>query len=263
MNFSQLFSVFSSRHKVPSGEGKPLTEEFRYRVLQHCQDVFGGYVTSGITGPRVPLFWSEINKKLRYFHGRSTLPNHPTGSNYEDTIAFLSQCSDEHFLDFVEMIFQTDIFREVHMDEGELVNPVNEFLRQDELPYSLTGFTFEEYTETTSSGREHRFIDIASYPQIIRRESELIHNTAIEPTLVLLANSSVFSSANKEFLEALADYRKGDYTDCITKCGSSFESIMKIICDRKSWDYKQTDTASTLLNNILHILTWNHSSSSQ
>ena len=251
MNFSQLFGIFSNRHKVPSGEGKPLTKEFRYRVLQLCQDVFSDYTNFAIIGSRVPIFWLEIHKKLQYFHGRLTLPNHPTGSYDQDTFAFLSQCSDEHFLDFVEMICQTDIFREVDMDEDKLVNPVNEFLRQDELPYSLTGFTFEEHTETSSYGQEHRVISTASYPQIIRRESELIHNTAIEPTLVLLSNSSVFSSANKEFLGALADYRKGDYTDCITKCGSSFESIMKIICNRKSWDYKQTDTASALLNNIL------------
>jgi hypothetical protein len=33
---------------------------------------------------------------------------------------------------------------------------------------------------------------------------------------------------------------------CLTKCGASFESFMKIICDKKAWAYKQTDTASVL-----------------
>ena len=56
----------------------------------------------------------------------------------------------------------------------------------------------------------------------------------------------------QEYLEALEDYRKGDYGDCLTKCGSAFESIMKIICDSKKWQYKQTDTASALLSTIIN-----------
>ena len=51
-------------------------------------------------------------------------------------------------------------------------------------------------------------------------------------------------------MEALEDYRKGDYGDCLTKCGSAFESTMKIICSKKNWSYKQIDTAAALLDII-------------
>src|SRR4029450_5031974 len=33
------------------------------------------------------------------------------------------------------------------------------------------------------------------------------------------------------FLNALEDYRKGDYGDCLTKCTSAFESALKITSD--------------------------------
>ena len=47
------------------------------------------------------------------------------------------------------------------------------------------------------------------------------------------------------------DYRKGDIPDCLTKCGSAFESVLKVICERKGWGCKQTDAASTLIRIIL------------
>jgi hypothetical protein len=52
-------------------------------------------------------------------------------------------------------------------------------------------------------------------------------------------------------LQHLEDYRKGDIQDCLTKCGSSFESVLKVICDRKRWAYKQTDPAKKLLDIVL------------
>ena len=39
-----------------------------------------------------------------------------------------------------------------------------------------------------------------------------------------------FEAANVEFRDALDEYRKGHYGDCLTKCCSSFESVMKSLC---------------------------------
>jgi hypothetical protein len=72
----------------------------------------------------------------------------------------------------------------------------------------------------------------------------------MEPALQLLQNPA-FANANKEFLAALEDYRQGDYSDSLTKCGSSFESFMKILCAKKRWAYKETDTAGPLVKAIL------------
>jgi hypothetical protein len=49
----------------------------------------------------------------------------------------------------------------------------------------------------------------------------------------------------------LEDYRKGDIGDCLTKSGSALESVMKVICDRKGWPYRQEDTAAILIDKIV------------
>jgi hypothetical protein len=82
------------------------------------------------------------------------------------------------------------------------------------------------------------------------RESEVLHTQAIQPALEFLRRRG-YSNANNEFLAALEDYRKNDFSDCLTKCGSAFESVLKIICQRKGWPYTQNDVANTLVKTFL------------
>ena len=189
-------------------------------------------------------FWSGIREQLLYIHGRQTLSSPRRANPNTDVFDFLASCSDEHFLDFIELVFQSEsIWSELDpktdnpVDVHALHGNVNAFLEVDDLPYYLTGFT-------VADGK------IAAYPQVIRRDSEVLHESAIEPTLTLLSGP-IFASANEEFLDALKDFRDGDYRDCVLKCGSSLESVMKLICDRRGWPYQQTDTAGPLLKHIL------------
>ena len=247
MNLSQIFRVFSKRHNPSDKVSNPITKEFRFRVLNLCIDSFK-VNTEGET------LLEELHSKLQYLHGRQFLSNVPGLPNYnrqQDVITFLGQCRDDHFLDFVELIFKSRCFKKPNVDDEYLVDSINQFLAEDDLPYHLTDFVFSPYRWiATGADRGYRASTLESYPQIIRRENELLEQATIEPTLILLAQPA-FSQANKEFLEALADYRKGDYRDSVAKCGSSFESVMKIICDKKSWPYNQNDTASPLLKSIL------------
>ena len=89
-----------------------------------------------------------------------------------------------------------------------------------------------------------------AYPKVIMKESEVLHANAIAPALTLLQRPH-FRGANSEYLAALEDYRKGDIADCLTKCGSAFESVLKVICHRKNWAYKETDTAVALIKIVL------------
>lgn len=250
MDFSQTFGVYSRRNQDSLNAPAPLTHEFRNRVIHMCQNTF--YFQ----------FWREIHRELQVLRGRRFLSGQPREGlafQRDDAVAFLNQCIDEHFLDFIELIFKTESFqnpesdssviayleretlsrfsREPTLHPSQLRDAINEFFRVDNLPYSLTDFVYSGYS-------------ILTHPQIVRRDSEVLHETAIEPALTLLANP-VFASANEEFLDALKDYRNGDHGDCVTKCASSFESVMKIICDRKRWSYQQSDTAAALLRNIL------------
>ena len=255
MDFSSIFDVFSKRPQPPVKASKSLTVEFRYRVLRLCTTTFPGrsfgYALSRSTDT---LFWVEMHEKLSYLHGRGRLAKITTGSLSEDAVAFLEDCDDSHFLDFIELIFKWQGLWDSNTSPHELLKNVNEFLGVDDLPYHLTEFVFSR-PESPKSGLPPgvgifpSLGQVTAYPRIIRRDSEVLHETVMEPTLTLLAQPA-FTSANKEFLEALTDYRNGDYGDCVAKCGSAFESVMKVICDRKKWSYKQTDTAEPLLNTI-------------
>lgn len=66
-----------------------------------CNDTFGGGLDE---------FLNETRKKLQYLHGKQRLSDDPrVTTSKEDTQAFLLNCSDEHFLDFVEYIFNTEL----------------------------------------------------------------------------------------------------------------------------------------------------------
>ena len=186
-------------------------------------------------------------------HGRARLAKITTNSRSKDAVAFLRDCNDDHFLDFIELIFKWQRLWDFNINPPELLKNINEFLEVDDLPYYLTEFVFSRPESPKSElppgvAVFPSFGQVMAYPQIIRRENEVIHQTVIEPAITLL-NRPAFVSANKEFLEALADYRQGDYGDCVAKCGSAFESVMKIVCEQKGWT-SQRD-AGKLLNTIL------------
>ena len=206
-------------------------------------------------------FWSDMYKSLRLLYGRNVLTDGRTHSTDEDMFSFLCQCEDNHFLDFVELIFQSDHIwgrswtsRPGFIVREEFVEHVNRFFELDSLPFALTDFVFPPAPQWESGSRLFLGSDypprVEAHPQVIDRDNEVLHNYAIEPTLDVLTQPH-FKNANKEFRDALEDYRKGRFGDCVTKCGSSFESVMKVICYRRGWQYQQTDTASPLLATIL------------
>lgn len=168
-------------------------------------------------------FWNEIHTKLAYLHGKPRLAKVNTNSKGDDALEFLFICSDAHFLDFIEYIFSTQSYRQ-SSSSINLVNDLNEFFKQDSLPYAITDFVW-----TKGNNQGYETSTLTAYPQIIRKDSEALFQTAIQPTLQLLREAE-FISANKEFLEALEDFRKADYGDCLTKCGSALESVLKVIC---------------------------------
>ena len=152
-------------------------------------------------------------------------------------------------MDFIELAFQSMSSWQRDYIADNLINAINEFFMADALPYHLTSFFYaQDAARTFYSTTQSKTVE--SYPQVIRRDSDILHETAIEPTLTLLSRP-MFASANEEFLDALKDFRGGDYRDCVVKCGSSLESVMKVICDQKGWPYQQTDAASKLINEII------------
>jgi hypothetical protein len=239
--FDNIFNVFSMREEqISLSGGIPLTHEFRNRVIMLLRDELQGSFVECL---------SQLHNKLTYLHGKFQLNEAASHRNdYDDALAFIESCKDEHFLDVIELIFNSGISG-VSWPDNRMIPAINDFFRIDNLPFHLTSYVTEEY-ETSFLGNATTGIRITEYPRVIRKDSEVLHQSAIEPALHILRGKS-FGSANSEFLSALEDQRKGDYRDCLTKCGSAFESAMKVLCSKNSIGYKETDTASTLLKALL------------
>jgi hypothetical protein len=252
MKFSSIFGAFSRRQASPEPFAYSVPTTFRNKTLMYCAETFNNQRNPWGGGQDYSHeIWSEIHKALLYRHGKMQLTDARSQlTPLEDVANFLLACKDEEFLDFLEYIFQVRSLFHVNTEKGVMVSELNELFASDSVGYELTPYIEERVVEPVNEypfgGREHTVIKVVAYPKVIRKDSQVIHDSAIKPALELLSDPK-YKSANQEFREALEDYRRGDYGDCLTKCGSAFESTMKIICSTKRWGCKQTDTASTLV----------------
>jgi hypothetical protein len=187
---------------------------------------------------------------MEYLLGRPKLSDKPMYfSPLEDLFAFLGQCADAHFLDFVETIFQVSCYWRICDTEDQMVDEINHFFSIDDLNYALTPFVREERIEP-SFVPPKKYSELVAYPRIIRKDAEILYQHAIKPAIDLLGEKG-FSAANIEFLDALTHFRRGEFGDCLTKCGSAFESTLKTICSRQKWPFTPSDTAAPLLHTVM------------
>lgn len=254
MKISQIFDVFSKRNKEVEPFLRNVPTSLRIKLILYCQDVFSNSRSYRGGMNYTSAFWNEIHQTLLYRNGKFQLSNGTPQSREEDTINFLMDCKDEDFFDFIEYIFKVNCLFHISMEKNQIVAEINELFSSENIGYELSEIVEVEVIEPVYEypffGREQRVTKITN-PQVIRKDDQVIHSTTILPALRLLYEPK-YKTANQEYLEALEDYRKGDYGDCLTKCGSAFESVMKIICETKKWRYKQTDTASVLLTTIIN-----------
>lgn len=249
MELDKIFDVFSRRNKKPDLSSYGVPSTIRNKILLFCQDTFSGKLREYDTDC-LEDFWSEIHSMLLYRHGRTHLYEKPTSSRDEDTVAFLLTCKDEEFLDFVEYVFKVKCAW--RFDSDAIVDGINKIFASENVGYELTHPVREETTEPGNYmiHGPHKVIKTIAYPQVIRKDNDVVHNEIIKPALLLIADPK-YKTASQEYLNALEDYRKAEYGDCLTKCCSAFESVMKIICDKKGWSYSQNDTAGTLVPTMI------------
>ena len=187
-----------------------------------------------------------MHNRLEHLYGRLNLSGVQVSSATEDLNIFLQQCNTDEFFDFIELSFKLDVTGRVMGDENEVVDAVNEIFRVENAPYQLTPIVKVE-EKVTDSRFPHSLIRTVAYPRIVRADEELTHQEAVEPALRVLSEP-YFEAANQEFRDALNEYRKGDYEDCLAKCGSAFESVLKILCQRRGWNYGEDDNAGKLID---------------
>jgi hypothetical protein len=82
-------------------------------------------------------------------------------------------------------------------------------------------------------------------------DSALIHAEAVIPALTVL-RAAEYKNAQEEFLSGHEHYRHGSYEEALVDCCKSFESTMKVICDKRGWPFDPNkSTASELIKTCL------------
>ena len=180
--------------------------------------------------------------------GRPSLSNTRSSTHFVDVERFLQHCNDENFLDFIEFAFQSQSPSPRSSDANDWISPseINAFLDVCNLPYYLTDYVFQNQVFPQGGYRR----DLVGLPRIIIRDNEVLHQIAIEPSLDLLQDQR-WQSANDEFNKALQHFRKNEFEDCAAMCGSTLESVMKIICRAKGWDKNPDNLVASQLLDII------------
>jgi hypothetical protein len=158
-----------------------------------------------------------LHGKLAYLVGRVPLTQAKVNSITEDAMEFLRTCSDAQFLDAVEYVVHSEAHHCLAGQQEKVVDRLNEFLSVDDLPYFITRQIWEPWKSDDFRGQTIRLLEES---KVVPKDSQVIHETAIEPALQLLRQPA-FRHANTEFMAALEDYRHQKFGDCVTKCNSS------------------------------------------
>jgi hypothetical protein len=234
-----VFDLFSKRQKRSRGEmpdvyvyddvPKPL----RVQLVQILHDGIG----HSSQFQNVPHeLYSSMHKLLCREYGVFSLSNTRDSSDWEAIANYLLNTNNvEHIIDIVELglkIVDSEIRQRNWQYVGCAASPDSTIA--------------EANTRFKEHGVGYEFVS----GEIIRIDSQLIHNDVVKPALKLLADVK-FKGANNEFLKAHEHYRHGRHKECLAECLKAFESTMKSICELKGWQYQPGDSAKSLISTCM------------
>ena len=255
----QIRDSFSTRHGVHGPGYKPdeISAKLRRRILLLYSEIITGRMTThpGVVAPQDNsfAFFEQMHQSLRLLYGNPKLSKGPAADPNHDVLNFTGECSASEFFDFIEARFKLEISWRIFHDENVFVDALNDVFRMESSPYEITyGSRREEMSPTQTGPSANRMMTVrVSSPRVVRVDEEVAHQEAVLPALSALSDPAN-AGADDEFRKALRDYRNGDYEDCLGKCGSAFESVLKVLCDKNRLAYdEQKDTAGPLLDKVL------------
>ena len=193
-------------------------------------------------------FWEEMQHALATALGQPVLSQRGARSAAEDAMAFAQHASAADLFTFIETSFRLDMSSRYFSDENEFIDAINDIFRSEASPYQVTHGVHRR--EPMAHNRGVSIIRVA-FPKVIRVDEEVTHIEAVEPALSALSHPA-YTAASDEFRKALEDYHAGDFEDCLGKCGSALESVLKVLCTRNQIVFDpQKDTAPSLLDKAL------------
>ncbi len=239
-----VHELYSKRQKRANG-GFPDVFQYddipyglRVQVVHIVTEVVGSSYASN-NNTQVSIAYKNVVESLRREYGVfnlveiSGLKRHL--NYYDEIIQFLTDSGTvEHFLDATELLFGY-AGRHIRRSGTYLGRSNNERVVDEAI--SELNLRFKE------AGAGYQFVD----GQIMRVDSELIHQEAVKPALRLL-NTKEYAGAHEEFINAYDHYKAGKNKEALNDCLKAFESTMKAICDKRGWTYQPGDTAKKLID---------------
>lgn len=236
-----IFELFSKRMKKLRGEipdvyvYEKIPESLRVQIVHIIQDTIG----QDRFDNKASGAYESIHKALCKEYGVFTLKKHAR-SNEDAVLDYFLSCDDyERCLDIIEICFRM------------IANYV-----------AKNYYNYQQYTTSSQkpddaiSELNHRFKESGigyqfESGELIRVDSQYVHSEVVKPVLHLLGKNKKYAGANDEFLSTHDHYRHKRYKECLNECLKSFESLMKAIHEKHSWQYSQSDTAKKLINSCL------------
>ena len=232
--------VLLKKNLYSSQEGFNVPQGLKVRIVKIVQLLVEDVVIK--SSPFAPCsfespandFYQRVHGVLCYEFGEFSLGG-SVNSAEEDILNFLLKTQNsEQLLKTTEYLFRfayDEIFayEKIRVPNEHCIDAFNEIVKELNQNFSENdiGYQYE-------SGR------------MIQVDSHFTHQEIIKPVLTILADS-MYRGANAEFQSACDHYQAERYKESMNECLKAFESCMKSICQKRKWNYNQTDAAKKLI----------------
>jgi len=230
--------IFSKRQQRLRGEVpdvyqySDLPRPFRAQVVHIWEDAFG---TSLERGVRPKDIYKRIHDQVCREYGWFALSaDAPPMDRRIGVIQFLLDTEDtEKALDLVETGFK--IIDTTCRDED---------FRETARPKMGADAAIRELN---TRFREHGIGYQFEAGQLVRLDATAVHEEIVRPVLRLLSGRR-YAGANAEYLTAHEHYRRRRHKESLSESLKAFESVLKVICQKRGWPYQPTDPAKRLID---------------
>lgn len=230
-----IFDLFSKRQKQNNSDPfqyTSLPESFRIQVIHILHSAAGDVYTNSANLARA--YWNNVHDTISRELGRFHLGSRDDNGKYKNCIDFLLNSNTENCLNIIDYAFQ-------------LLNThtrlMEDYQRRDN---NINQYPDDAINELNHRFREHNIGYQFENGELFKINSQFIHEEVVKRALVLLKDNK-FIGAEEEFMKAYDHFKHGRHKESIAEALKSFESTMKIICNRHKWTYKPSDTANKLI----------------
>lgn len=235
-----IFETFSKRQKRREQAGQ--ADVYQYDDLPRAFRVQVVHIwrTLNDTGDSIPRLRGRIEASFstqlwQYIHSLVTreVGVFDLGQSFgvfEQCCEYILQVDTLGALDMIDVVFHVAFSLQDRFSGGSSIYSPQEAI--DELNHRF---------------REHNIGYQFEAGELIRVDSQYMHNETVKPALLLLRHAR-FSGASDEFMRAHEHYRAGRLKEAIAEALKAFESTMKTICEERGWPYdRQRATAKDLI----------------